>query len=103
MNKTVDVFYCKEFQVLQEENKMKVNTDAMLLGAWSDVQEKSNILDVGTGTGIIALMLAQRNPVATIKGIEIDEASADEAAENFKSSRWGSHLQCICESIQEYS
>lgn len=103
MNKTADVFFCKQFQVLQEENKMKVNTDAMLLGAWSSVEGRAKVLDVGTGTGIIALMLAQRNPSAIINGIEIDEVSASEAAENFKSSPWRDHLHCICSSIQDYS
>ncbi len=103
INQTADIFYCKEFQVLQEANKMKVNTDAMLLGAWSSVASKKSILDIGTGTGIIALMLAQRNSEASITGIEIEEKSAEEARDNFMSSPWSDKMKILCQPIQEYS
>ena len=100
---TTDIFFCKEFQVIQEVNKMKVNTDAMLLGAWSSVKGKNSIIDIGTGTGIIALMLAQRNPVARILGIEIEQGSASEAKRNFEGSVWSENLDIQCQSIQEFS
>lgn len=79
---------------------MKVGTDAILLGAWAsgDVgtdcdRNLTSILDVGTGSGIIALMMAQRFPTATVQALEIDEAAADQAAENFRSSRWANRLR----------
>jgi tRNA1Val (adenine37-N6)-methyltransferase len=98
-----EVFTCKEFKVLQSKSVMKVNSDGMLLGAWSDVSEATRILDIGTGTGIIALMLAQRTKNAIIDGIEIDVDSAEEARVNFKTSMWRERLNSIHGSIQEYS
>lgn len=71
---------------------MKVGTDGVLLGAWSDVSEASTILDIGTGTGLVALMLAQRNEEAQVTGIEINSESAQEAEENFKNSAWADRL-----------
>lgn len=71
---------------------MKVGTDGVLLGAWAQVPQKEeasphpNVLDVGTGTGLIALMLAQRFPTAKIVGIDIDDASIEQAKENVKSA-----------------
>lgn len=98
-----EVFTCKEFKVIQSKSVMKVNSDGMLLGAWSDVSQAIRILDIGTGTGIIALMLAQRTQNSIIDGIEIDLESAEEAQVNFKTSMWRERLNCIHGSIQEYS
>lgn len=99
-----EIFKCKQFNVTQTKSTMKVNTDAILLGAWVDVQDAVDVLDVGTGTGIIALMIAQRiDEQATIKGIEIDDQSAEEAEKNFKNSPWSDRLHAINQSIQEFS
>ena len=98
-----NVFRCKRFQIVQDRNVMKVNSDGMLLGAWSDVSDRNKVLDIGTGTGVIALMIAQRNPLSIIDGIEIHEDSAVEAAENFASSDWADRLTCIHDSLQSFS
>ena len=66
-------FSFKQFTVRHDRCAMKVGTDGVLLGAWADVRHSRSILDVGTGTGLIALMLAQRCPQAHIVGIDIDE------------------------------
>lgn len=81
-------FKFKQFTVFQDKTAMKVGTDGILTGAWVDVADKVNILDVGTGTGLIALMMAQRNCNANITGIEIDESASVQAKENVESSPW---------------
>lgn len=97
------IFRCKEFQVIQEKNVMKVNSDGMLLGAWANGDNASKMLDIGTGTGIIALMLAQRYPEAEVHGIEIDETSAAEAKTNFQNSPWSNRMTLIEDAIQNYA
>lgn len=72
----------------------------MLVGAWSDVDGK-RILDVGTGCGVIALMLAQRNPEAVITGIDIHNASVVEADYNFQQSEWKDRLSALCKSFRK--
>jgi tRNA1Val (adenine37-N6)-methyltransferase len=74
---------------------MKVGTDGVLLGAWVDVENKRSILDVGTGCGLVALMIAQRCGDACIDAIDIDQASCKQAGENFMSSLWHSRLRSI--------
>lgn len=82
---------------------MKVGTDAVLLGAWAQIKNSPTILDVGTGSGIIALMMAQKNLKAIITAIDIDENSIKEAGENFELSPWRNRLDAKCISIQNYS
>ncbi len=82
---------------------MKVGTDGVLLGAWTPVEHAMTILDVGTGTGLIALMLAQRQPNAAITGIDIDETSCLEAAENFAASLWSRQLKAVHISMQQFA
>lgn len=97
------LFRFKQFQVNQENCGMKINTDGVLLGAWCDVNNALNALDIGTGSGVIALMLAQRSNVAEIVGVEIDNEACQEAAQNMKSSMWANHLSAVNSSIQDYS
>ncbi len=99
----MSVFRFKKFEVTNVRSAMKVNTDGVLLGASVSLDrlpeaETLQVLDVGTGTGTIALMLAQRLsqrgcPAFQIEGIDIDSASAEEAGENFSQSPWKEHLK----------
>lgn len=94
-------FNFKQFTVCQGRSPFKVGTDGVLLGAYADVKAKKRILDVGTGTGLIALMLAQRCD-AEIAAIEPDEESFEQASENVLKSRWSDRISVINSSIQDY-
>lgn len=95
-------FKFKQFEVAQENTAMKVNSDGVLLGAWAQTQDAGSILDIGTGTGVIALMCAQKNKDAQIVGIEIDEDSCVQAAANFEQSPWSGNLSLVSDPIQKY-
>ena len=95
------IFHFKQFSVSHSRSSMKIGVDSVLIGAWANVDGKM-ILDVGTGCGIIALMLAQRNPQARIEAIDIDEASVKEADENFFNSKWRSRLKATVISFTEF-
>ena len=83
---------------------MKVGTDGVLVGAWATVRPTDReVLDIGTGTGLIALMLAQRNPEAQIVGVEIDAESAEQARENFEASPWSDRVRVVECAVQEFS
>jgi tRNA1Val (adenine37-N6)-methyltransferase len=96
-------FRFKQFQIHQNKTTMKVGTDGVLIGAWADVNEAENILDVGTGTGLIALMAAQRNELTKIDAVEIDEMAYEEAKQNFEESIWAERLKIHHVSIQDFS
>ena len=74
---------------------MKVNTDGVLLGAWANIREATQVLDIGTGTGVIALMMAQRNAKCMVTGVEIDSMSYIEAAENGSSSPYSNRVRMV--------
>jgi len=84
-------FRFKQFSVTDSKCALKVGTDAVLLGAWADPHNSNRILDIGTGSGIIALMLAQRS-LAEIEAIDIDRPSFKDATVNFKNSPWKDRL-----------
>lgn len=88
----MSVFRFKQFVVDQSGCAMKINTDGVLLGAIAATVHPKRILDVGTGTGVISLMLAQRFPSATIDAIEIDSLAADTARRNFETSPFSDRL-----------
>lgn len=96
-------FHFKQFSVLQEQSTMKVGTDGILLGTWADVNGCSSILDIGTGTGVIAIMLAQRNTTAKIHAIEVDDKACKEAQVNMQSCPWKDRLEAIPMLIQHYA
>ncbi len=97
-----DYFEFKQFKVFQSGCAMKVGTDGVLLGSWCDVNQAGNILDIGTGSGLIALMLAQRNSDAIIDAVELDKDACVQALTNFKSSSWSDRLSIQEGSIVDY-
>ena len=89
-------FHFKNFSLNHDNSSMKVGTDGVLLGAWANVTSCNQILDIGTGSGLIALMVAQRtNGKATIDAIDIHEASVNEATANFNNSPWSASLNAF--------
>src|SRR5688572_25791334 len=96
-------FRFKQFTVSHARSTMKVGTDAVLLGAWVSVDQAQSILDIGTGNGTIALMLAQRSSeVASIEAVEIEATDALQAEENFKNSPWHAKIELHHTSIQNF-
>ena len=110
MEKSANIFRFKRFDVINERSAMKVNTDGVLLGALMTVLPSDRrLLDIGTGTGTIALMAAQRlteissGSDIAIHAIDIDEPSATEAAGNFRNSPWGDSLRAHHASLDEFT
>ena len=98
-----NIFQFKQFAVDQTGCGMKINTDGVLLGALAKSKDPSSILDIGTGTGVVALMLAQRFPNAQVEAIEIDNKSALTAQNNFNTSQFTKRLKCYQQSFQDFS
>lgn len=95
-------FRFKKFEILQERSAFRVGTDGVMLGAWCNLDGSDRVLDIGTGTGLIALMIAQRSS-AGITAIEPDRESSSEAESNFRNSPWSGRLELINTTLQEYS
>jgi tRNA1Val (adenine37-N6)-methyltransferase len=98
-----DYFQFQQFRIDQADCAQKVSTDACILGATADLGNATRILDLGTGTGLLALMAAQRAPAATIEAIEIDPAAAAQAAANVAASPWASRIQVHPLSLAAYA
>jgi tRNA1Val (adenine37-N6)-methyltransferase len=96
-------FRFKQFNVVQNKVAMKVNTDGVLLGAWAETTEAKYILDLGTGTGVIALMMAQKSNQAVIDAIDIDHDAFVQAKANFEQSKWSNRLTAFHSSLQDFS
>ncbi|MDE5713403.1 MAG: methyltransferase, partial [Muribaculaceae bacterium] len=88
------LFHFKKFSVSHTRSSMKVGVDGVLIGAWASTCA-GDILDAGTGCGVIALMLAQRNPDSKVLAIDVDKPSIDEASENFINSPWGDRIEAL--------
>jgi tRNA1Val (adenine37-N6)-methyltransferase len=97
-----EVFQFKQFSVDQTACAMKINTDGVLLGALAEAKSPESIIDIGTGTGVIALMLAQRFPDALIEAVEIDESAAQTAKANFANSFYANRLTIFNSSFEGY-
>jgi tRNA1Val (adenine37-N6)-methyltransferase len=96
-------FSFKQFIIEQDKCTMKIGTDAVLLGAWAHIQDAASILDIGTGTGIIAIMAAQRNAAAQVVGVEIEASACEQARENMAGTHWSSRLSLVQSSIQDFA
>jgi len=97
-------FQFKEFTIQQDKTAMKVGTDGVLLGAWAEINSKVfSVLDIGAGTGLIALMIAQKSNVEVIDAIELNNDAYEQTVENFENSDWGDRLFCYHASLQEFT
>jgi len=97
-------FKFKQFTIEQDRCAMKIGTDGVLLGAWVSLDTNPfSILDMGAGTGVISLMLAQRSSAQQIDAIEIDEHAYEQCTENFENSPWNNRLFCYHASVKEFA
>ena len=97
------MFQFKQFSVQQDKCAMKIGTDAVLLGAWCPIENNTfSVLDIGAGTGILSLMLAQRTSAEQIDALEIDENAYEQAVDNFENSPWGDRLFCFHAGLDEF-
>lgn len=97
------VFQFKQFSIHQSASAMKVGTDGVLIGAWAESDNVAEILDIGSGTGLISLMLSQRFPKASITGVELDTDAHRESIENVSRSSWKERVQMVNDSIQDFA
>lgn len=97
-------FKFKEFTINQDQCAMKIGTDGVLLGAWTSIEKTPfSVLDIGAGTGILSLMLAQRSYAELIDAIEIDDNAYEQCVENFEQSPWGDRLFCYHASLEAFA
>jgi tRNA1Val (adenine37-N6)-methyltransferase len=95
------VFHFKQFLIHQDKCAMKVGTDAVLLGSWVNTLDSNSILDIGTGTGLIAIMLAQKSHVG-IEAIDMDENACEQARENISLCPWYDRIKVFHASLQDF-
>ena len=98
-----DIFEFKHFSILQKDNVIKVGSDGILLGAWADCSSAKTILDIGTGTGVIAIIAAHKNKDAKIDAVEIDELCCLEAQHNVSQCPACNRIKVIKKSIQDFA
>ena len=97
-------FKFKQFTVKQDQCAMKIGTDGVLLGAWSTIKKQPfATLDIGAGTGILSLMLAQRCDAEVIDALEIDEMAYEQCVDNFETSPWSDRLFCYHADLAEFT
>jgi tRNA1Val (adenine37-N6)-methyltransferase len=99
----MSIFNFKQFTIQQDRCAMKVGTDSVLLGAWTPVENNPfSVLDIGAGTGILSLMLAQRSNAEQIDALEIDEEAYEQCVDNFENSPWDDRLFCFHAGLDEF-
>lgn len=96
------MFTFKQFVIRQDQTAMKAGTDGVLLGAWCDVKNATSILDIGTGTGLIALMCAQRAQKAMVTAVEIDKDAYNQAVENVNNSKYKDRVVVVNADFRDY-
>lgn len=96
-------FSFKQFTVWQERSAMKVCTDACIFGAWVDLSGSASVLDIGTGTGLLSLMAAQRYPELQVEGVELDRDAFEQTVHNFNQSPFRDRLKVFDNAIQDFS
>lgn len=96
------MFQFKQFKIEQDKAGMKVTTDACIFGAYLPVEEKKRIVDIGTGTGLLALMMAQRS-YAQIEAVELDDAAFEQADDNVRNSKFSNQVTVVHQAIQSYA
>ena len=96
-------FKFKQFTIEQDRCAMKIGTDGILLGAWVELKNPYSILDIGAGTGVIGLMMAQRSDAGLIDAIEIDDEAYEQCVDNFENSPWNDRLFCYHASLDEFA
>lgn len=100
----MSTFQFKQFNIHQDKCAMKVGTDGVLLGAWTPINNQPfSVLDIGAGTGLIALMLAQRTNAGLIDALEVEDNAYEQAVENFENSPWGDRLFCYHAGLDEFT
>ncbi len=97
------MFKFKQFTIKQDKTAMKVGTDGVLIGAWTNCSNAQKILDIGSGTGLISIMLAQRNENAKITGIEIEKDAFLQSLENVNASPWSDRIEIKNKSLQVFA
>ena len=96
------MFQFRHFTIRQNRCAMKVGTDGVLLGAWAELPERGRVLDIGTGTGLLALMAAQRSPDCRVTAVEVDATAAEQARENVAASPWAHNINIICTDVRHF-
>lgn len=98
------MFEFKQFRIVQDKCAMKVGTDGVLLGAWTPIDNSpQSILDIGAGTGLLSLMMAQRTDAEQIDAVEIDALAHEQAVDNFENSPWADRLFCYHAGLEDFA
>lgn len=96
------MFHFRQFSIAQDRTAMKVGTDSILLGAWVEAKNPQRILDIGSGSGLLSLMMAQKFNAARIDGVDLDKDACEQARENIAASPWSDRMRIFQERIQDF-
>jgi len=96
------MFHFQQFSIAQDRTAMKVGTDSILLGAWVEAENPKRILDIGSGSGLLSLMMAQKFTTASIDGVDLDKDACEQARENIAASPWSDRIHIFHQRIQDF-